>query len=101
MFVTNYNFIMKNLFFALSLLFTSFISTAQYREKDGLFYFKLVDAAGGVLLQSLGFESPKVAGQSIVQLQAQGAAALTLTHESVSRLPFVFFRWSRQCRGSV
>lgn len=27
--------IMKNLFFALSLLFSSFISTAQYREKDG------------------------------------------------------------------
>ncbi|OYT90886.1 MAG: tryptophan--tRNA ligase [Burkholderiales bacterium PBB3] len=52
-------------------------SFKQYREKDGLFYFKLVDTAGGVLLQSLGFESPKVAGQSIAQLQAQGAAALT------------------------
>ena len=51
-------------------------SFKQYREKDGLFYFKLVDATGSVLLQSLGFESPKVAGQSIAQLQAQGAAAL-------------------------
>ena len=51
-------------------------SFKQYREKDGLFYFKLVDATGSLLLQSLGFESPKVAGQSIAQLQAQGAAAL-------------------------
>jgi tryptophanyl-tRNA synthetase len=48
----------------------------QYREKDGLFYFKLVDPAGTVLLQSKGFESPKVAGQAIGQLQAQGAAAI-------------------------
>ncbi|OYU45895.1 MAG: tryptophan--tRNA ligase [Burkholderiales bacterium PBB4] len=51
-------------------------SFKQYRDKDGLFYFKLVDAAGSVLLQSLGFESPKVAGQSIGQLQAQGSIAL-------------------------
>jgi tryptophanyl-tRNA synthetase len=49
----------------------------QYREKDGLFYFKLVDATGAVLLQSKGFESPKVAGQTIGQLQRDGAAALT------------------------
>jgi tryptophanyl-tRNA synthetase len=48
----------------------------QYREKDGKFYFKLVDAQGNLLLQSLGFESPKVAGQSIAQLQQQGVAAL-------------------------
>jgi tryptophanyl-tRNA synthetase len=49
----------------------------QYREKDGQFYFKLVDATGAVLLQSKGFESPKVAGQTIGQLQRDGAAALT------------------------
>jgi tryptophanyl-tRNA synthetase len=49
----------------------------QYREKDGQFYFKLVDAAGAVLLQSKGFESPKVAGQAIGDLQRNGAAALT------------------------
>ncbi len=48
----------------------------QYREKDGLFYFKLVDAAGAVLLQSKGFESPKVAGQAIGQLQRDGAAGV-------------------------
>ena len=48
----------------------------QYREKDGLFYFKLVDTAGAVLLQSKGFESPKVAGQAIGQLQREGAAGM-------------------------
>ncbi|TAH11364.1 MAG: tryptophan--tRNA ligase [Curvibacter sp.] len=48
----------------------------QYREKDGLFYFKLVDTAGAMLLQSKGFASPKVAGQAIGQLQQDGAAAI-------------------------
>ena len=48
----------------------------QYRERDGKFYFKLVDADGRLLLQSLGFDSPKDAGQSIALLQTQGAAAL-------------------------
>ena len=48
----------------------------QYREKDGKFYFKLVDADGHLLLQSLGFDSPKVAGQSIALLQQQGREAL-------------------------
>ena len=48
----------------------------QYREKDGKFYFKLVDAEGNLLLQSLGFDSPKEAGQTIGLLQTQGAAAL-------------------------
>jgi tryptophanyl-tRNA synthetase len=56
-------------------------SFKQYREKDGKFYFKLVDAQGNLLLQSLGFESPKVAGQSIAQLQQQGGAGLlAMTH---------------------
>jgi tryptophanyl-tRNA synthetase len=48
----------------------------QYREKDGKFYFKLVDTQGRLLLQSLGFESPKEAGQAIARLQTEGAAAL-------------------------
>ena len=48
----------------------------QYREKDGLFYFKMVNAQGTVMLQSLGFESPKVAGQHIAQLREGGATAL-------------------------
>jgi len=48
----------------------------QYRESDGQFYFKLVGTDGSLLLQSLGFESPKDAGQAIGLLQKQGAAAL-------------------------
>ncbi len=48
----------------------------QYRDGDGKFYFKLVDAHGQLLLQSRGFDSPKEAGRSIAQLQQQGAAAL-------------------------
>ena len=48
----------------------------QYREVDGQFYFKLVAADGLLLLQSQGFTAPKEAGQSIAQLQREGAAAL-------------------------
>ena len=48
----------------------------QYREKDGQFYFKLLDAQGAVLLQSLGFATPQLAGQCIAQLQREPAAAL-------------------------
>jgi tryptophanyl-tRNA synthetase len=48
----------------------------QYREKDGQFYFKLVDAKGLLLLQSTGFASPRDAGQAIVRLQGEAAAAL-------------------------
>lgn len=48
----------------------------QYREKDGKFYFKLTNAKGTVLLQSLGLESPQTAGKSIALLQQQGADAL-------------------------
>ena len=49
----------------------------QYRERDGKFYFKLLDAEGRLLLQSMAFESPREAGQSIGLLQTQGAAALS------------------------
>jgi tryptophanyl-tRNA synthetase len=51
-------------------------SFKQYREKDGLFYFKLVDSQGAVLLQSIGFASPREAAQVIAQLQQQGISAL-------------------------
>ena len=57
-------------------------SFKQYREADGQFRFKFVDAQGYVLLQSLGFASPKDAGLAIAQLQRDGAAALTtLAHQ--------------------
>jgi tryptophanyl-tRNA synthetase len=52
-------------------------SFKQYREADGLFYFKLMDAKGQLLLQSTGFASPKEAGQTIAQLQTSGTNALT------------------------
>ena len=52
-------------------------SFKQYRESDGLFYFKLVTPQGQTLLQSTGFPSPKDAGQAIARLQSDGAAAIT------------------------
>ena len=48
----------------------------QYREQDGKFYFKLVDADAKLLLQSQGFESPKEAAQMIALLHKDGPAAL-------------------------
>ncbi len=48
----------------------------QYREADGRFFFKLTSAAGAVLLQSIGFESPREAGQAVKRLQTEGPAAL-------------------------
>ncbi|HEY0822686.1 MAG TPA: tryptophan--tRNA ligase [Ramlibacter sp.] len=51
-------------------------SFKQYREADGRFYFKLVDAQGRLLLQSTGFASPKEAGQLIAAMkQAQALPA--------------------------
>ena len=49
----------------------------QYRETDGLFYFKLSAAGGEVLLQSAGFANPKEAASVIAALKTQGQAALT------------------------
>ena len=51
-------------------------SFKQYREADGKFYFKLVDAQANVLLQSRGFESPKEAGQVILRIKTDGTNAL-------------------------
>ena len=45
----------------------------QYREADGRFHFKLVDAEGGLLLQGKGFASPREAG-GVVSALKQGAA---------------------------
>lgn len=49
-------------------------SFKQYRESDGKFYFKLVDAQGKLLLQSAAYASPKDAGQAIRALQQDDAA---------------------------
>jgi tryptophanyl-tRNA synthetase len=48
----------------------------QYREKDGKFYFKLLDADARLLLQSEGFDSPRDAALTISTLQKEGSAAL-------------------------
>jgi tryptophanyl-tRNA synthetase len=63
-------------------------SFKQYREKDGQFYFKLVDAQGLLILQSKGFASPKEAGQTIARLQTDGIASLPdLNHVLVPLTP--------------
>ena len=48
----------------------------QYREADGLFYFKLTDPKGTVLLQSKGFAAPREAASAMARLQQEGTAAL-------------------------
>ena len=48
----------------------------QYRESDGLFYFKLLAADGTLLLQSTGLPQGKEAGQWVAKLKREGAAAL-------------------------
>ncbi len=47
----------------------------QYRERDGRFYFKLVEG-DRVLLQSEGHESARTAGQLIARLKQEGGSAL-------------------------
>ncbi len=42
----------------------------QYRENDGKFYFKLLNADGQLLLQSHAFDTPKEAGKQIADLKA-------------------------------
>ena len=44
-------------------------SFKQYRESDGNFHFKLVDARGRLLLQSAAFESAQDAGMAIARLR--------------------------------
>ncbi len=48
---------------------TQLPSFKQYRESDGQFYFKFVDAQGQLLLQSEAYASPKEAGQAVKRLQ--------------------------------
>jgi tryptophanyl-tRNA synthetase len=57
----------------------------QYREADGRHYFKLVDASGGLLLQSQGFDSPREAGQAVARLRDQGLSALAEMGPQVQR----------------
>jgi len=50
-------------------------SFKQYRDADGKHYFKLVDASGALLLQSVGFDSPQDAGRAVAQLKSMGLEA--------------------------
>ena len=61
----------------------------QYREKDGQFYFKLLDADAKLLLQSHGFASPKEAALAIASLQKEGAAALAALQDKLQTTPGV------------
>ena len=53
----------------------------QYREADGQFYFKLMDESGRMLVQSVGFASPKEAGQIVGTLK-QGSAVLSASESN-------------------
>ena len=55
----------------------------QYRQADGLFYFKLQSANGQLLLQSMGFAAAQDAGRAIVNLQQAGLAALSDQNVSI------------------
>ena len=59
----------------------------QYREKDGRFYFKLLDADARLLLQSEGFDSPKEAASTIALLQKEGSSVLVALHEKLKISP--------------
>jgi tryptophanyl-tRNA synthetase len=48
----------------------------QYREEGGMFCFKLFTADGRLLIESMGFASPKDCAQAMQRLQAEGSAAL-------------------------
>jgi len=58
-------------------------SFKQYRESDGQFYFKLLDAQGELLLQSRAFTSPQEAGRAIGRLQQEGGAGLAALAEQL------------------
>ena len=59
----------------------------QYREADGLFYFKLTTSSGQLLLQSHGFASPRDAGQAVKRLQSEGTAALAALQSQLEPAP--------------
>jgi tryptophanyl-tRNA synthetase len=59
----------------------------QYREKDGRFHFKLLDADGRLLLQSRGFDAPKDAALAISSLQKEGSIALARLQNVLETAP--------------
>ena len=57
-------------------------SFKQYRDADGKFYFKLLDADGNLLLQSIGHASARDAGQLIARLKGGVGGELRHSMES-------------------
>ena len=55
----------------------------QYRDVDGHFYFKIFDAQGRLLLQSLGHDSARNAGQLVARLKLAGSADLHTAAQDV------------------
>lgn len=55
----------------------------QYRERDGKFYFKLLEPGGRLLLQSAGFELPQDAAGAMTLLREQGDMALAALKPSL------------------
>jgi len=66
---------------------TATASFKQYREKDGQFYFKLVNPLGELLLQSRGFASPRDAGLAIEQLIQSGISAVQEMATQLETMP--------------
>jgi len=62
-------------------------SFKQYREADGRFRFKLLDADGTLLLQSRGFANPRDAGGAIAALRTSGDTALPDVAPMLEALP--------------
>ena len=62
-------------------------SFKQYRGDQGQFYFKLVDTKGAVLLQSTGFEHPKMAAQAISLLRENAESALKTLVNQLDPVP--------------
>ena len=66
---------------------TESASFKQYRSDNGQFVFKLVDAKGGVLLQSTAFADPKAAAHAIGLLREQGESALKTLANQLEPIP--------------
>jgi tryptophanyl-tRNA synthetase len=62
-------------------------SFKQYRTDSGQFCFKLVDAKGGVLLQSTAFADPKAAANAIGLLREHGESALKTLENQLESIP--------------
>ncbi|MFE8645525.1 tryptophan--tRNA ligase [Sphingomonas sp. NCPPB 2930] len=58
----------------------------QYREADGRFRFKLLDADGTLLLQSRAYAAPRDAAQAITALQQPGADLAALLADGAEGL---------------